>query len=128
MIEPSIILKYKKTYDEVLRILKPREEIPLLNDKENNYLTFLSSFFTPAKRVHEMIILQELLVNEKINIEDIEEVLKNKYSLKEQKESIENAIKHLAKEIFISLSTAKEFLPIVERYEDKIVLILKRAI
>ncbi|WP_294705057.1 DEAD/DEAH box helicase [uncultured Fusobacterium sp.] len=123
MIEPSVILKYKKTYDEVLRILKPREEIPLLNDRENNYLTFLSSFFTPAKRVHEMIILQELLVNEKINIEDIEEVLKNKYSLKEQKESIENAIKHLAKEIFVSLSTAKEFLPIVERYEDKIVLV-----
>lgn len=123
MIEPSVILKYKKTYDEVLRILKPREEFPLLNDKENNYLTFLSSFFTPAKRVHEMIILQELLVNEKINVEDIEEVLKNKYSLKEQKESIENAIKHLAKEIFVSLSTAKEFLPIVERYKDKIVLV-----
>lgn len=65
MIEPSVILKYKKTYDEVLRILKPREEFPALNERESNYLTFLSSFFTPAKRVHEMVILEKLLRDEK---------------------------------------------------------------
>jgi len=64
MIEPSVILKYKKTYDEVLRILKPREEFPTLDTRESNYLTFLSIFFTPAKRVHEMVILQELLKKE----------------------------------------------------------------
>ena len=33
MIEPSVILKYKKTYDEVLRILKPREEFPTLDSR-----------------------------------------------------------------------------------------------
>lgn len=122
MIEPSVILKYKKTYDEVLRILKPREEFPTLNSKESNYLTFLSSFFTPAKRVDEMIILQELLSQKKTEVEDIEKILLERYSLDNQKENIENAIKHLAKEIFVSLSTAKEFLPIVERYDEGIVL------
>lgn len=122
MIEPSVILKYKKTYDEVLRILKPREEFSTLDTRESNYLTFLSSFFTPAKRVHEMVILQELLNKERVSIEDIGKILEERYSLYNQEENIENGVKHLAKEIFVSLSTAKEFLPIVERYEDDIVL------
>lgn len=122
MIDPSVILKYKKTYDEVLRILKPKLELEPLNQKENNYLTFLSSFFTPAKRVHEMLILKEALINKDVNIEIIEKILENEYSLKNQKESVENGVKHLLKEIFVSLSTAKEFYPILERYGDKIVL------
>lgn len=122
MIEPSVILKYKKTYDEVLRILKPREEFPTLDSRESNYLTFLSSFFTPAKRVHEMVILQELLNKERVSIEEIGKILEERYFLYNQEESIENGVKHLAKEIFVSLSTAKEFLPIIERYEDDIVL------
>lgn len=122
MIEPSVILKYKKTYDEVLRILKPREEFPTLDTRESNYLTFLSSFFTPAKRVHEMVILQELLNKGRVSIEEIGKILEERYSLYNQEESIENGVKHLAKEIFVSLSTAKEFLPIIERYEDDIVL------
>lgn len=122
MIEPSVILKYKKTYDEVLRILKPREEFPTLDTRESNYLTFLSIFFTPAKRVHEMVILQELLNKERVSIEEIGKILEERYSLYNQEESIENGVKHLAKEIFVSLSTAKEFLPIIERYEDDIVL------
>lgn len=46
MIEPSVILKYKKTYDEVLRILKPREEFPALNERESNYLTFYLAFYS----------------------------------------------------------------------------------
>ena len=123
MIEPSVILKYKKTYDEVLRIMKLKEEFQNLSSKENNYLTFLSSFFTPAKRVHEMVILQELLSEEKIGIESIEKILEKRYLLNNQKKNIENAIKHLAKEIFVSLSTAKEFLPIVERYGEEIILV-----
>lgn len=122
MIEPSVILKYKKTYDEVLRILKPREKFSTLDTRESNYLTFLSSFFTPAKRVHEMVILQELLNKERVSIEAIGKILEERYSLYNQEESIENGVKHLAKEIFVSLSTAKEFLPIIERYEDDIVL------
>lgn len=122
MIDPSVILKYKKTYDEVLRIMKPKVEFQSLSSNENNYLTFLSSFFTPAKRVHEMVILKELLVEEKIDVESIEEILEKRYQLSNQKENIENAIKHLAKEIFVSLSTAKEFLPITEKYNESIIL------
>ena len=118
MIDPSVILKYKKTYDEIQRIMRPKIDFGKISPTENNYLRYISSFLTPAKRVHEMAILSLILKNKKIGIEEIEKELKERYNLIEQKENIENGLKHLAKEIFISLSTAKEFYPLIEKYED----------
>lgn len=118
MIDPSVILKYKKTYDEILRIMRPKIDFGKISFTENNYLRYISSFLTPAKRVHEMVILSLILKNKKIEIEEIEKELKDRYNLIEQRENIENGLKHLAKEIFISLSTAKEFYPLIEKYED----------
>lgn len=118
MIDTSLILKYKKTYDEILRIMRPKIDFGKISPTENNYLRYISSFLTPAKRVHEMAILSLILKNKKIGIEEIEKELKERYNLIEQRENIENGLKHLAKEIFISLSTAKEFYPLIEKYED----------
>lgn len=118
MIDPSVILKYKKTYDEILRIMRPKINFGKISSTENNYLRYISSFLTPAKRVHEMVILSLILKNKKIEIEEIEKELKDRYNLIEQRENIENGLKHLAKEIFISLSTAKEFYPLIEKYGD----------
>lgn len=118
MIDPSVILKYKKTYDEILRIMRPKIDFGKISPAENNYLRYISSFLTPAKRVHEMVILSLIFENKKIDIEDIENELKDRYNLIEQRENIENGLKHLAKEIFISLSTAKEFYPLIEKYGD----------
>ena len=118
MIDPSVILKYKKTYDEVLKIMKPQMEFGKINSLENNFLRYISTFFTPAKRIHEMVILSLILQNRKVNTEDVERELKERYNLVEQRENIENGFKHLAKEIFISLSTAKEYSPLIEKYSD----------
>ncbi|WP_035960427.1 DEAD/DEAH box helicase [Fusobacterium ulcerans] len=115
MIDPSVILKFKKDYDSVLKALRPDTEFGILSELEKNFLTFLSSFFTPAKRVHEMVILLEGIKESKISIEKIEEILEKEYKLKDQKENIENGIKHLSKEIFTSLSTTKGFEPILEK-------------
>lgn len=115
MIEPSVILKFRKDYDSVLKALRPNIEFGILSEIEKNFLTFLSSFFTPAKRVHEMIILQESIKNSRISLEKIEDILEKNYKIKQQKENIENGIKHLSKEIFTSLSTMKEFEPILEK-------------
>lgn len=113
MIEPSMILKYKKNYDEVLKILRPKENFPILLEKEKNYLTFLSGFFTPAKRIHENLILKEILEKKSILEDEIENIILKKYNLKNQRLSIENAFSHLSKEIFTSLSTIKEFEPLL---------------
>lgn len=118
MIDPSVILKYKKTYDEVLKIMKPQMEFGKINSLENNFLRYISTFFTPAKRIHEMLILSLILQNRKVNTEDVEGELKERYNLVDQRENIENGFRHLAKEIFISLSTAKEYSPLIEKYSD----------
>lgn len=122
MIDPSVILKYKKTYDEVLKIMKPQMEFGKINSLENNFLRYISTFFTPAKRIHEMVILSLILQNRKVNTEDVERELKERYNLVDQRENIENGFKHLAKEIFISLSTAKEYSPLIEKYSDYYIL------
>ncbi|MGL5663214.1 MAG: DEAD/DEAH box helicase, partial [Cetobacterium sp.] len=109
MIEPSVILKFRKDYDEILKMLRPKLFLGELSKIEKNYLTLLSGIITPSKRVHEMIILKTLLSNKDVSIEDIEVILKRDYSLVEQRENIENAMKHLSKDIFTSLSTIKEF-------------------
>lgn len=115
MIEPSVILKFRKDYDSVLKALRPNTEFGVLSEIEKNFLTFLSSFFTPAKRIHEMVILQESIKSAKISLKEVEDILEKKYKIKQQKENIENAVKHLSKEIFTSLSTMKEFEPILEK-------------
>lgn len=119
MIEPSVILKFKKDYDSVLKALRPNTEFGVLSELEKNFLTFLSSFFTPAKRVHEMVILQEGIKETKVSLEKIEDILEKEYKLKQQKENIENGLKHLSKEIFTSLSTMKGFETILEKIDGE---------
>ncbi|NME35230.1 MULTISPECIES: DEAD/DEAH box helicase [Fusobacterium] len=114
MIEPNIILKYKKDYDEVLKVLRPKF-VENLTKLEKNYLEYLSSFFTPSKRLHEINILKLILEKGKITIEEIEKAIKERYLLNNQKQNIENALKHFTKEIFTSLSTAKTYEPIIKR-------------
>lgn len=114
MIDPSVILKYKKTYDEILNTLKPSHNLGTLSSIEQNYLKFLSSFFTPAKRIHEMEIINYLIRNKFVDLEQITEYIEDKYKLKDQTLNTKNALDHLVKQIFTSLSTIKEFLPIIE--------------
>ncbi|MGL4988926.1 MAG: DUF3427 domain-containing protein, partial [Cetobacterium sp.] len=115
MIDPSVILKFRKDYDEVLKLLKPDLNIGEVNKTEKNYLTFLSSCFTPAKRTHEIIILKEILSNGKLTLDDLSKTLKNRFN-------IENALKHLSKDIFKSLSTIKEYFPIIRKENEIYIL------
>nr|WP_307775715.1 DUF3427 domain-containing protein [uncultured Cetobacterium sp.] len=117
MIEPSIILKYKKDYDEILKVLKPKEYFGKLTSLEKNFLKFLSSFFTPSKRVHEMLILKDSLQNIEVSFNRIEKILKESFNIFNQGKNLKNAAKHLGKEIFTSLSTTKEFEQILENEE-----------
>lgn len=119
MIDPSVILKYKKDYDEILKVLRPKESFGSLNEIEKNHLKFLSVFFTPGKRVHEMLILKDILENNKFSFERVENLLLKNYKLVNQEKNIENAVRHFSKEIFTSLSTAKEFYPILEKKLDE---------
>jgi len=119
MLSPTVILKYKKDYDEVLKNIAPKYRVGNLNNIEKKFLIFLSTFFTPAKRIHEMLILKETLVKQKLNIIETEKILKDKYSLNNQENNIRNAFEHLSKEIFITLSTTKSFEPVLYKKDEE---------
>jgi hypothetical protein len=104
MIEPSIILKFKKDYDEVLQIFEGKATFGTLSAEEKNYLQFLSQFFTPAKRVDEMEILSSLLSGDMKIVSD---------------KTKKNALLHLSKNIFTSLSTMKNYFPILKQISEE---------
>ena len=111
MLSPTVILKYKKDYDEVLKNIAPKYRAGNLNNIEKKFLIFLSTFFTPAKRIHEMLILKEILIKQKLNIKEI--------SLPNQENNIRNAFEHLSKEIFKTLSTTKSFEPVLYKKDEE---------
>ena len=119
MLSPTVILKYKKDYDEILKNIAPKYRIGTLNNIEKKFLIFLSTFFTPAKRIHEMLILKEIIMKQKLNIIEIEKLLKDSYSFSKQENNIKNAFKHLSKEIFKTLSTTKSFEPVLYKKDDE---------
>ena len=119
MLSPTVILKYKKDYDEILKNIAPKYRIGTLNNIEKKFLIFLSTFFTPAKRIHEMLILKEIIMKQKLNIMEIEKLLKDRYSFSKQENNIKNAFEHLSKEIFKTLSTTKSFEPVLYKKDDE---------
>ena len=119
MLSPTVILKYKKDYDEILKNIAPKYRIGTLNNIEKKFLIFLSTFFTPAKRIHEMLILKEMITKQKLNIIEIEKLLKDSYSFSKQENNIKNAFEHLSKEIFKTLSTTKSFEPVLYKKDDE---------
>lgn len=118
-IEPSVILKYKKTYDDILQLFEKKENLGNLNKNEKNYLEFLSVFFTPSKRSFEMEILSYFIWNKHGKLENIHKFLENKYNKNLNIEYIENAIFHLSKEIFTSLSTMKKYPSFIAKNENE---------
>ena len=65
-----------------------------------------------------MLILKEIFSKQKLNVENIKMKLEKEYSLHNQEKNIQNAFEHLAKEIFVTLSTTKKFEPILNKKEE----------
>ncbi|MGL4589683.1 MAG: DUF3427 domain-containing protein [Mycoplasmatales bacterium] len=108
LMSPLVILKYKKTYYEVLLALK--EEVPLITAEALKFLKFLSIHFTPSKRVHELFILKLLISEEQaLTIKEINSEIESYLKLNNQLVNTKNALMHLSKEIFKSYSYNKEF-------------------
>ncbi|MGL6064711.1 MAG: DUF3427 domain-containing protein [Fusobacteriaceae bacterium] len=122
MIEPSVILKYKHTYDEVLLIFEKKELLGELNILEKKYLKFLSQHFTPAKRIHEIIIFDYLLKNESADISELTIEIEKNLKVENQKLNTENALKHLSKEFFLGVSTITEYSPLIIKNKEKYVV------
>ncbi|ORU69975.1 DUF3427 domain-containing protein, partial [Francisella tularensis] len=76
-----------------------KEDIINLDIRQYNILKFLSKEFTPAKRLYEILILEELFKSNSISISELETSLKA--SLVDfEKTSFTNALLHLSLQIF----------------------------
>ncbi|MGL5964366.1 MAG: DUF3427 domain-containing protein, partial [Fusobacteriaceae bacterium] len=124
MIDPSVILRYRKDYSEILEAVDKNylNESHKLNKEEKNYLKYISQFFTPAKRIHDIFILKELLLKESVNITDINTEIEKELNIKNQKSNTNNAINHLTKKIYRSFSVNKEYLPLAEIVKDNLII------
>lgn len=67
-LDPEVIIGYSENYYSFL--IKMKEEIPALTDYEIAVLTMLSKETLNGKRIHEVLLVKELLKNDSINKQD----------------------------------------------------------
>ncbi len=106
-IDPQLIIDYSKSYYNFLKKTDKAYNIEL-EDREINFLEFISCEFMPTKRPHEIIILKELLENESVNINYISKTLEKEFNVINDLNSINSAIKYLVKD-FLTDSENKKY-------------------
>lgn len=72
-LDPEVIIDYADTYYNFL--LKVKEEIPALTPHEVQVLSMISNEFINGKRIHEVVLLEQLLKNQKITNDQFIEAL-----------------------------------------------------
>ncbi|AJC48344.1 DUF3427 domain-containing protein [Allofrancisella guangzhouensis] len=119
-IAPEVILSAKDTYYDILKTFK--EDIPNLNEQEYKVLKFISKEFTPAKRLYEILILEELLEKPLLEIKTLE-TLVTKEIENFNTESFQNALQHLSLKIFTVNAGRQEYAPLISLKDKNIFLL-----
>lgn len=121
LINPQIILKYKKTYVQAKqKITKSDIYIELINNDELLlFIKYISQQITPTKRIEDIAVLKLLLHTSKtLSEKDIyDELVNSGYNINKSK--LHNAILHLNKQIYTSLSKLKEYDELIVKEGDK---------
>ena len=120
-ISPEVILSAKDTYYDILRSFK--EDIAELNRMQYLILKFISKEFTPAKRLYEMLVLESLLVCDKLEVSQLESDLRGKLNDFDI-DSFENALKHLSLNIFTVNATRQDYEPLISISNGKVILLV----
>ena len=90
-IDPELIFNHSKSYYNFLLKVE-KSNIPTFDPKKISSLEFLSREVANAKRVHEIIILKELLENHYTTLDLINEIIKNKYNPTTKMEDIYSSL------------------------------------
>ena len=109
-ISPEVILSTKDTYYDVLKAFK--EDIVNLDIRQYNILKFLSKEFTPAKRLYEILILEELLKYNFMSISQLETLVRGSL-IDFEKSSFTNALLHLSLQIFTINAGRQDYEPLI---------------
>ncbi len=113
MISPQVILN-----NDLYPIVKSKitKLKPKLNSEQLLYLEYISKLVYPAGRMHEIFIIDQLLKSVKvINLVEITRQFEQKYHVEHQKDIMENALDHLAKAIFQTISDEYKFSPFLTK-------------
>lgn len=112
LISPQTILENKsfKNYAQIKS--KFNNEVYPLNGNETIFLNYFSQVTFPAKRLHEIEIVKILLSEEIIDLNDLLSQV-NLSFISDQSKTTLNALKHLQRTIFTSLSEEKLYMPII---------------
>ena len=116
-ISPEVILSAKDTYYDVLKSFK--ETIAELSKRQYLVLKFISKEFTPAKRLYEILVLENLLVCDKLEVSQLESDLRGKLNDFDI-DSFENALKHLSLDIFTVNAARQDYEPLISVSNGKV--------
>ena len=120
-ISPEVILSTKDTYYDILKAFK--ENIINLDIRQYNILKFLSKEFTPAKRLYEILILEELLKFNSMTISELEDSVRaNLFDF--EKASFTNALLHLSLQIFTINAGRQDYEPLISISAQKVRLLV----
>ncbi len=124
-IDPQLIFANKKFLSNVEFVeyfSKTSIEVAEINRKR---LAFICQKFSPAKRIHEIAII-ELLMQKACTALELNEYIENKYHLSNQQLITENALMHL--QILITQPMYTNYEPIIEKIADKYYLLVENKI
>lgn len=92
--DPYLFIDYKKSYYNFKQTVDPDKN--LLSDKEIKILQFISLEIANGKRLEEIILLQELIKNNKININKLKKDMYCHFNIKTSDDTIKNVINILS--------------------------------
>lgn len=110
LISPTVILNNASFKSNLDVINKFSDQQVLLPENENNALQFICKYFSPAKRIHDIEILNQLANGPKSLIE-LNSIIEEKYQLENQIENTKHAISLLS--ITTSKGIFKSYNPLI---------------
>ncbi len=124
-IDPQLIFANKKFLSNVEFVEYFSKTNLEINAIERKRLAFICQKFSPAKRIHEIAII-ELLMQKACTISELNDYIESKYHLSNQQLITENALMHL--QILITQPMYINYEPIIEKIGSKYHLLVENKI
>ena len=121
-IDPILFIDYiKGSYDKFVRKVDDEAKLPSFTDSQSATLDFVSLNLASGKRIHELLLLKELINKRFIQLEDFREELK-RYHIEGRNKDIESAIRFLAMEFTNTQSEKEKYknVRIIKSYADNV--------
>ena len=117
--DPYLYVDYSKSYLNYVLNQENSKEL-VVNTKQKIILESFSVDINNAKRVEESILLQEIILNQKISIEEFKKIIKNKYGYSISDKTVDSCISNLNL-LFVTGNLNNKKVPIGEIHGIKIV-------